>query len=122
MTEVWTQVATEAIDRLAPFGPVILQGLESVRRQMGEHIERTDFVRAKSVYALLKATFERDGTGRMQIMLDNFCREPEPFRGEIIELVAARAAAYSGGFGRKLVALTNGWREEKRHLPPEEQT
>jgi hypothetical protein len=117
MTEAWTQVATEAIDRLAPFGPVILQGLESARRQMGEQIERTEFVTAKSVYALLKATFERDGTGQMQIMLDNFCQEPEAFREEIIELVAARAAAYSGGFGRNLVALTNRWREEKRPLP-----
>jgi len=119
MSEVWTQVASEAIDVLAPFGPVILNGLESVRRQMGQHIERTDFVRAKSVYALLKATFERDGTGRMQIMLENFVKEPEVYRDEMIFLVSTRAEAFSGGFGRKLVALTNRWREEKRPLPPE---
>ena len=119
MSEVWIQVATEAIDVLAPFGPVILQGLENVRRKMGQDIERTEFVRAKSVYALLKATFERDGTGRMQIMLENFVREPEVYRDEMIFLVSARAQAFSGGFGRKLVALTNRWREEKRPLPPE---
>jgi hypothetical protein len=113
----WTQVADEAIERLTPYAPVILMGLESVRRTMGRHVERLDFVAAKSVYALLKSSFERDGGTENQQLLDQFVLEPDRHRTEITRLVAQKAS-YSDDFGRKLVALTNRWRNNKRPLPP----
>jgi hypothetical protein len=116
--EIWTQVASEAIERLAPFGPVILQGLETVRRQMGRHIERRVFVSAKSVYALLKATFQRDDRPTAQELLEQFVKEPDRYRAEMIELVAQRASSSPNDLGRKLIALTNRWREDKRPGPP----
>ena len=116
--KIWTQVAHEAIERLAPYGPVILLGLESVRRQKGRHIERKDFVTAKSVYALFKTTFEREQTTKGQQLLEQFVKEPGQYQVEMADLVAEKAARSPGDFGRKLVALTNRWREEKRPLPP----
>jgi hypothetical protein len=117
--EIWTQVAREAIERLAPYGPVILMGLESVRRHMGRHVERRDFVTAKSVYALFKTTFERDQTNKGRQLLEEFVKEPGQYQAEMVTLVAEKASHSPDGFGRKLVALTNRWRETKRPLPPE---
>ena len=116
--KIWTQVASEAIERLAPFGPVILQGLETVRRQMGRDIERREFVSAKSVYALLKTTFEREDKPTSQELLEQFVKEPDRYQAEMIELVATKASSSPNDLGRKLVALTNRWREDKRPLPP----
>jgi hypothetical protein len=116
--EIWTQVASEAIERLAPFGPVILQGLETVRRQMGRDIERREFVSAKSVYALLKTTFEREDKPTSQQLLEQFVKEPDRYQAEMIELVATKASSSPNGLGRKLVALTNRWRAVKRPVPP----
>ena len=115
---IWTQVASEAIERLAPYGPVILMGLETVRRQMGRHVERREFVTAKSVYALLKTTFERDDRPTGQQLLEQFVKEPDRYQAEIVELVANKASSSPDDLGRKLVALTNRWREDKRPLPP----
>ena len=120
MTIAWSQVAAEAIEHLTPFGPVILMGLESVRRHMGRHIERRDFVTAKSVYALLKATFERAQDAEGQRTLEQFVKEPDQHQQAIIQIIADRAERSPGDFGRKLVALTNRWREDKRPLPPAE--
>jgi hypothetical protein len=116
--DIWTQVAREAVERLAPYGPVILMGLESVRRQMGRHVERRDFVTAKSVYALFRTTFERDERLSNQQLLEQFVKEPNQYRAEMETLVAQKASRSPGDFGRKLIALTNRWREEKRPLPP----
>lgn len=116
--DTWTQVAREAVERLAPYGPVILLGLESVRRQMGRHIERRDFVTAKSVYALLKTTFERDETLSNRQLLEQYIKEPGQYQAQMEALVSQKASASPGDFGRKLIALTNRWREEKRPLPP----
>jgi hypothetical protein len=119
-SEIWTQVTSEAIDRLMPYGPVILMGLESVRRHMGRHIERKDLVIAKSVYALLKASFERDQAQKGQQLLDLFVKEPDAYRTELTELIAEKASRSPADFGRKLIALTNRWREYKRPLPSAE--
>jgi len=118
--EIWTQVASEAIERLVPYSPVILMGLESVRRHMGRHVKRKDLVTAKSVYALLKASFERDQTDKGQQLLELFVKEPDAHRTEITELIAKKASHSPADFGRKLIALTNRWREDKRPLPPAE--
>ena len=114
----WTQVADEAIERLTPYAPVILMGLESVRRTMGRHVERVEFVTAKSVYALLKTTFERDGGAEHQQLLDQFVLKPDRHRTAITRLVAEKASYSPGDFGHKLIALTNRWRNNKRPLPP----
>ena len=76
------------------------------------------FVSAKSVYALLKTTFEREDKPASRDLLEQFVKEPDHYRQEIIALVAARAASSPNDLGRKLVALTNRWREDKRPLPP----
>ena len=114
----WTRVADEAIERLTPYASVILMGLESVRRTMGKHVERLDFVAAKSVYALLKSSFERDGGAETRQLLDQFVMEPDRHRTAITRLVAQKASYSPGDFGRKLIALTNRWRNNKRPLPP----
>ena len=119
-SEMWTQAAREATDRLMPYGPVILMGLESVRRHMGRHIERRDLVAAKSVYALLKTSFERDQAQKGQQLLDLFVKEPGTYRTRMTELIAEKASHSPADFGRKLIALTNRWREDKRPLPPAE--
>ncbi len=119
-SEIWTQAANEAIDRLRPYGPVILMGLESVRRHMGRHIERKDLVAAKSVYSLLKASFERDQAQKGRQLLDLFVKEPDAYRTELTELIAEKASHSPTDFGRKLVALTNRWREDKHPRPPAE--
>ena len=116
--EIWTQVASEAIERLAPYGPVILMGLETVRRQMGRDIERREFVSAKSVYALLKTTIEREDKPTSRELLEQFVKEPDRYRADIVALVATKAASAPNDLGRKLVALTNRWREDKRPVPP----
>jgi hypothetical protein len=115
--EFWTQVAGEAIDHLFPYGPVIVMGLESARRQLGRDINRRDFVSAKSIYALLKASVERDqGNDRKQV-LDSFVQDPGKHREQIIVVIAQEAINSSDGFGHKLIALTNRWRKDKRSLP-----
>jgi hypothetical protein len=93
-------------------------GLESVRRQMGRHVERKDFVTAKSVYALFKTTFERDEKPSSKQLLEQFVKEPARYQAKLEALVAQKATASPGDLGRKLVALTNRWREDKRPLPP----
>jgi hypothetical protein len=75
---------------------------------------------AKSVYALLKASFERDQTPRGQQLLDLFVKEPDTYRAEITWLIAEKASRSPADFGRKLIALTNRWREDKRPLPQAE--
>ena len=54
--QIWTQVAHEAINYLAPYGPVIMMGLETASRLSGKRIGRKAFVNAKSVYAVYLAT------------------------------------------------------------------
>ncbi len=118
MTEVWAQVAAEAIDRLIPYGTVILLGMEGVRRQLGRHVDRGELIKAKSVYALLAASFARDQERDSRELLAQFVRDPAQHGPAITRLVAERAGCSPNDFGRKLVALTNQWREDKRPLPP----
>ncbi len=114
----WIHIASEAIERLAPYGPVILMGLESVRRHLGRQVERREFITAKSVYALFKTSFERDPSQNGRQLLQQFVKEPDPHRAAMIQLIAEKASCEPADFGRKLVALTNRWREDKRPLPP----
>lgn len=116
--QAWANMASEAIDRLAVFGPVIMMGFESVRRRMGGEVERKEFVRAKSVYALLKTHFERNGSDEGEQLLEQFVKEPDTHQRQMVDLIATKAAHTPQDLGRKLVALTNRWREEKRPLPP----
>jgi len=103
----WQQLAQHAIDYLAPYAPVIILGLESAKRQSGRPIDRKQFVNAKSVYAVLKADFERDINDKGRALLEAFIREPARYRDQLIALVSARAAAAPDDFGRKLVTITN---------------
>ncbi len=103
----WSHVAQTAIDYLAPYAPVIMLGLESAKRQSGRHIERKEFVNAKSVYAVLKTTFERDTDDRGRTLLEAFIREPGRYQAQLLALVSGRAAAAPDDLGRKLIAITS---------------
>jgi hypothetical protein len=127
MTEVWAQVAAEAIDRLIPYRTVILLGMEGVRRQLGRYTDRGELIKAKSVYALLAlsrhdsvrmASFARDQERDSRELLAQFVRDPAQHGPAITRLVAERAGCSPTDLSRKLVALTNQWREDKRLLPP----
>ncbi len=118
LDETWAEVAEEAIAHLAPYGPVVLLGLESARRYLGRDVDRKELVKARSVYALLMTSFERDDGNDGQQVLARFIQEPERYRTEIRQLVVEKAARSPDLFGRKLIALTNRWRENKRPLPP----
>jgi hypothetical protein len=106
-SETWEVIAQEAIDYLAPFGPVIMMGVENASRQLGKRIERKRFVNAKSVYAVLKTTFERNGHDRGRQLLEEFVKKPDAYRDEIVSLVSLEASTAPDDLGRKLVAITN---------------
>ena len=108
----WYAIAEEAIDYLAPFGPVILMGVENASRQLGRRVDRGRFVNAKSVYALLKATFERNGHSRGHQLLEAFLREPDTYRDEIVRLISNEANSAPDALGRKLAAITDRLREK----------
>lgn len=103
----WQPIAQRAIDYMAPYASVIILGLESAQRQLGRPIERKQFINAKSVYAVLKATFEHDATDQGRTLLEAFIREPNRYRDQLIALVVSRAVATPDDFGRKLMAITN---------------
>jgi hypothetical protein len=109
--ETWDVVAQEAIDYLAPFGPVIMMGVENASRQLGKRIERKRFVNAKSVYAVLKTSFERNGHDQGRQLLEDFVKEPDSYRDKLVVLVAQEAGAAPDDLGRKLVAITNRLRK-----------
>jgi hypothetical protein len=109
--DTWDNIAREAIDYLAPFGPVIMMGVENASRQLGRRIERKHFVNAKSVYAVLKTSFERHGHDQGRDLLEEFVKEPDTYRDQIIDLVAVEAGAAPDDLGRKLVAITNRLRK-----------
>lgn len=119
--ETWREtartIASEAIDYLAPYSLVIMMGLENAKRQLGRAIERGEFVNAKSVYAVLKTSFERDQDGKGKELLEAFVQDSRAYRVQLIELVTQRAIAAPADLGYKLVAITNRWREHKRPLP-----
>ncbi len=115
--EEWNQVAHEVIDYLRPFAPVILLGLESASRQLGRPIDRKEFVNAKSVYAILKTSFERDESDQGRQTLEQFIREPARHHDALVTLVAQRAAQSPQDLGHKLVAISNRWRSDRRALP-----
>lgn len=112
----WGEIAREVIDYLAPYGPVIMMGVENASRQLGKRIERKNFVNAKSVYAILKTSFERSEHDHGRQLLEDFVKEPATYRDEIVTLVAQQAKATPNDLGRKLVAISNRWREDKRSL------
>jgi hypothetical protein len=111
--EAWDHIAAEAIDYLAPYGPVILMGVENASRLLGKRIERKVFVNAKSVYAILKTTFERQGHKQGEQLLEDYIREPARYRDQIVALVAQEANAAPESLGHKLVAVANRWRKER---------
>ncbi len=112
----WNDIASEVIDYLAPFGPVIMMGLENASRQLGKRIERKEFVNAKSVYAVLKTSFERNDDDHARQLLEDFVKTPAAYRDQIVALVLNQAAAAPHGLGRKLIAISNRWRVNKRPL------
>ena len=116
--DLWTNVAGDAVERLGTYGPVIMMGLEGASRQVGERINRKEFVGAKSVYALLKTTFEREQDSKSRDILELFVKEPDKYKKQMLALLATKAENSPHEFGRKLVALTNRWRTDKRPLPP----
>lgn len=109
--DTWDTITSEAIDYLAPFGPVIMMGVENASRQLGRRIERRRFVNAKSVYAVLKTSFERSDHGQGRQLLEEFVKEPGTYRDQMISLVAQEAGAAPDDLGRKLVAITNRLRK-----------
>jgi hypothetical protein len=109
--DTWDVIAQEAIDYLAPFGPVIMMGVENASRQLGRRIERKRFVNAKSVYAVLKTTFERNEHDRGRQLLEDFVKEPDIHRDEIVSLIAQEAGAAPDDLGRKLTAITKRLRK-----------
>jgi len=111
--ESWDVVAQEAIDYLAPFGPVIMMGVENASRQLGRRIERKRFVNAKSVYAVLKTTFERNGHDQGRRLLEDFVKAPDTHHNDLVSLVAREADAAPDDLGRKLVAITNRLRKSE---------
>lgn len=114
---IWEDIASEAIDYLIPYSPVIMMGLENASRMLGRHIDRKEFVNAKSVYAVLKTTFEREESDSGRQLLEQFIGEPDRHRNRLVRLVAQKAGATPKDLGHKLIAITNRWREHKRPLP-----
>jgi hypothetical protein len=105
--DTWNTIAQEAIDYLAPFGPVIMMGVENASRQLGRRVERKQFVNAKSVYAVLKTSFERNGHEQGRQLLEDFVSAPEAHRCALISLAACEAGKAPDELGHKLIAITN---------------
>lgn len=110
----WSHIAQEALDYLAPYAPVIMLGLESAKRQSGRHIERKEFVNAKSVYAVLKTSFERDPDDRSRSLLEAFINEPGRYHAQLLALISSRAVAAPDDLGRKLIAITSRLRDQQQ--------
>jgi hypothetical protein len=111
--DTWDNISREAIDYLAPFGPVIMMGVENASRLLGRRVERKHFVNAKSVYAVLKTSFERNGHDKGRALLEDFVKEPDIYRDQMIALVAQKASAAPDDLGHKLTAITNRLRNSR---------